>query len=61
LQDEDAQNGLLRVDKLREAIGKAHSCASKQTISSQSTKMAQRKVFDLATQAQIDKDKLSSI
>ena len=57
-QDEDAQNGLLGVDKLREAIGKAHSCASKQTTSSQSTKMARRKARDLAIQAQIDQDKL---
>ena len=57
-QDEDAQNGLLGVDKLREAINTAGSCASQQTTSTQKTKMAKRKVRDMAVQEQIEKDKL---
>jgi len=57
-QDEDAQNGLLGVDKLREAINTAGSCASQQTTSTQKTKMAKHKARDMAVQEQIEKDKL---
>jgi hypothetical protein len=49
-QDEDTQNGLLGVDKLREAINTAGSCASQQTTSTQKTKMAKRKARDMAVQ-----------
>ena len=56
-QDEDAQNGLLGVDKLREVINAGGSCASQQTTSTQKTKMAKRRARDIAVQEQIDRDK----
>ena len=46
-QDEDAQNGLLGVDKLREAINTTGSCASQQTTSTQKTKLAKCKARDM--------------
>jgi len=56
-QDEDAQKGLLGVDKLREVINAGGSCASQQTTSTQKTKMAKCRARDIAAQEQIDKDK----
>jgi len=56
-QDENAQSGLLGVDKLREVINAGGSCASQQTTLTQKTKMARRRAHDMLVQKQIDRDK----
>ena len=56
-QDADAQDGLMGVDRLRNAIEQASDCKSARTTSSKSAKHAQRLARNIAIEKQIEEDR----